>query len=130
MRVAVDAMGGDNAPAIEVEGAVAAAREFGIRVILVGDSGRIQQELAKHDCQGLNISVKHAGEVIGMHDSASDAVRKKKDSSIRVSFNLVKNGEADAVVSAGNSGATMAIGMFVLKRLNGIERPAIATIFP
>lgn len=130
MRVAVDAMGGDNAPAIEVEGAVAAAREFGIQVILVGDSGRLHQELAKHDCKGLNISVKHASEVIGMHDSASDAVRKKKDSSIRVSFDLVKNGEADAVVSAGNSGATMAIGMFVLKRLNGIERPAIATIFP
>lgn len=130
MRVAVDAMGGDNAPVIEVEGAVAAAREFGIQVILVGDSGRLHQELAKHDCKGLNISVKHASEVIGMHDSASDAVRKKKDSSIRVSFDLVKNGEADAVVSAGNSGATMAIGMFVLKRLNGIERPAIATIFP
>jgi glycerol-3-phosphate acyltransferase PlsX len=130
MRVAVDAMGGDNAPAIEVEGAVAAAREFGIQVILVGDSGRLHQELAKHDCKGLNISVKHASEVIGMHDSASDAVRKKKDSSIRVSFDLVKNGEADAVVSAGNSGATMAIGMFVLKRLTGIERPAIATIFP
>jgi phosphate acyltransferase len=130
MRVVVDAMGGDNAPAIEVEGAVAAAREFGIQVILVGDSGRLHQELAKYDCKGLNISVKHASEVIGMHDSASDAIRKKKDSSIRVSFNLVKNGEADAVVSAGNSGATMAIGMFVLKRLNGIERPAIATIFP
>jgi glycerol-3-phosphate acyltransferase PlsX len=130
MRVAVDAMGGDNAPAIEVEGAVAAAREFGIQVILVGESGRLHQELAKHDCKGLNISVKHASEVIGMHDSASDAVRKKKDSSIRVSFDLVKNGEADAVVSAGNSGATMAIGMFVLKRLTGIERPAIATIFP
>jgi glycerol-3-phosphate acyltransferase PlsX len=130
MRVAVDAMGGDNAPAIEVEGVVAAAREFGISVILVGDSGRLHQELAKHDCKGLNISVKHAGEVIGMHDSASDAVRKKKDSSIRVSFDLVKNGEADAVVSAGNSGATMAVGMFVLKRLSGIERPAIATIFP
>jgi glycerol-3-phosphate acyltransferase PlsX len=65
-----------------------------------------------------------------MHDSASDAVRKKKDSSIRVAFELVKNGEADAVVSAGNSGATMAAGMFVLKRLKGIERPAIAQIFP
>ncbi|MEI8356173.1 MAG: phosphate acyltransferase PlsX, partial [Deltaproteobacteria bacterium] len=130
MRVAVDAMGGDNSPAIEVEGAVAAAREFDIQVILVGDSERLSKELAKHDCKGLNVSVKHAAEVIGMHDSPSDAVRKKKDSSIRVSFNLVKNGEADAVVSAGNSGATMAVGMFVLKRLHGIERPAIATIFP
>ena len=130
MRVAVDAMGGDNAPMVEVEGAVAAAREFGISVTLVGDTGRIREELAKHDCKGLDLLIQHAAEVVGMHDSASDAVRKKKDSSIRVAFELVKQGSADAVVSAGNSGATMAAGMFVLKRLKGIERPAIAQIFP
>lgn len=130
MRVAVDAMGGDNAPAVEIEGVVAAVREFGIPVTVVGDSARLRLELAKHDSEGLDILIKHATEVVGMHDSPSDAVRKKKDSSIRVAFDLVRNGEADAVVSAGNSGATMAIGMFVLKRLNGIERPAIATIFP
>jgi glycerol-3-phosphate acyltransferase PlsX len=130
MRIAVDAMGGDNAPVVEVEGAVAAVREFGIPVALVGDTGRINQELARHDCHGLDIIVHHASEVVGMHDSASDAVRKKKDSSIRVAFDLVKNGTADAVVSAGNSGATMAAGMFVLKRLKGIDRPAIAQIFP
>lgn len=130
MRVAVDAMGGDNAPAIEIEGVVAAVREFGVPVTVVGDSERLHAELAKYDCAGLDIKIKHASEVVGMHDSASDAVRRKKDSSIRVAFDLVRNGEADAVVSAGNSGATMAIGMFVLKRLNGIERPAIATIFP
>lgn len=130
MRVAVDAMGGDNAPVVEVEGAVAAAREFGIAVTLVGDTDRLRQELAKHDCKGLDIVVHHATEVVGMHDSASDAVRKKKDSSIRVAFELVKHGIADAVVSAGNSGATMAAGMFILKRLKGIERPAIAQIFP
>jgi glycerol-3-phosphate acyltransferase PlsX len=130
MRVAVDAMGGDNAPAVEVEGAVAAAREFGIPVTLVGNSESLRLELAKHDCSGIDVSVKHASEVVDMHDSASDAVRKKKDSSIRVAFDLVRNGEADAVVSAGNSGATMAVGMFVLKRLNAIDRPAIATIFP
>jgi len=130
MRVAVDAMGGDNAPVVEVEGAVAAAREFGIPVTLVGDTDRLRQELAQYDTKGLNIDLKHASEVVGMHDSASDAVRKKKDSSIRVAFELVKEGLADAVVSAGNSGATMAAGMFVLKRLKGIERPAIAQIFP
>jgi glycerol-3-phosphate acyltransferase PlsX len=130
MRIAVDAMGGDNAPVVEVEGAVAAAREFGIPVTLVGDTVKVRQELAKHDCKGLDIVVQHAGEVVGMHDSASDAVRKKKDSSIRVAFELVKLGDADAVVSAGNSGATMAAGMFVLKRLKGIDRPAIAQIFP
>jgi len=130
MRVAVDAMGGDHAPVVEVEGAVAAAREFAIPVTLVGDTDRLRQELAKHDCQGLDITIQHAAEVVGMHDSASDAVRKKKDSSIRVAFELVKQGAADAVVSAGNSGATMAAGMFVLKRIKGIERPAIAQMFP
>ncbi len=130
MRVAVDAMGGDNAPVVEVEGTIAAVREFGIPVILVGDTERIKLELANHDCKGLDIAVRHASEVVGMHDSAADAVRKKRDSSIRVAFELVKNGEAAAVVSAGNSGATMAAGMFVLKRLAGIERPAIAQVFP
>jgi glycerol-3-phosphate acyltransferase PlsX len=130
MRVAVDAMGGDNAPAVEVEGAVSAAREFGIPVTLVGDTEKLRQELAKYDTKGLDIILQHASEVVGMHDSASDAVRKKKDSSIRVAFDLVKQGVADAVVSAGNSGATMAAGMFVLKRIKGIERPAIAQVFP
>ncbi len=130
MRVAVDAMGGDHAPVVEVEGAVAAARAFAIPVTLVGDTDRLRQELAKHDCQGLDIIIQQAAEVVGMHDSASDAVRKKKDSSIRVAFELVKQGAADAVVSAGNSGATMAAGMFVLKRIKGIERPAIAQVFP
>lgn len=128
--VAVDAMGGDHAPTVEVEGAVAAARRWGIAVILVGDAARLEEELRKHDTRDLKLSVRHASEVVGMHDSASDAVRKKKDSSIRVAFNLVKGGEAHAVVSAGNSGATMAAGMFVLKRIPGIDRPAIATIFP
>jgi glycerol-3-phosphate acyltransferase PlsX len=128
--VAVDAMGGDNAPAVEVEAAVSAARQWGLPVILVGDTVRIESELKKHRTEGLDIGIHHASEVVGMHDSASDAIRKKKDSSIRVAFGLVKNGEAHAVVSAGNSGATMAAGMFVLKRVRGIDRPAIATIFP
>jgi glycerol-3-phosphate acyltransferase PlsX len=130
MRVAVDVMGGDNAPHVEVEGAVAAAREFGVPVTLVGDRDKVQAELARHNTAGLDIKVWHASEVVGMHDSASDAVRKKKDSSIRVAFELVKGGEAAAVVSAGNSGATMAAGMFVLKRMKGIDRAAIAQLLP
>ncbi len=130
MRVAVDAMGGDNAPAVEVEGAVAASREFAIPVVLVGDEERLRQELAKHNATGLDITIHHASEVVGMHDSASDAVRKKRNSSVRLAFELVKEGNACAAVSAGNSGATMAAGMFVLKRITGIERPAIAQIFP
>lgn len=130
MRVAVDAMGGDNAPVVEVEGAVAACREFGLSVTLVGDRARLEQELAKHTLNGLDIDIFHASEVVGMHDSASDAIRKKRDSSVRRAFELVRDGEACAAVSAGNSGATMAAGMFVLKRIQGIERPAIAQLFP
>jgi len=123
-------MGGDNAPAVEVAGAVAACREFGIAITLVGDRARLEAELSKHQVNGLDIDIFHASEVVGMHDSASDAVRKKKNSSVRLAFELVKEGKACAAVSAGNSGATMAAGMFVLKRINGIERPAIAQIFP
>lgn len=128
--VAVDAMGGDNAPAVEVAGAVAAARKWGMAIVLVGDQEKVEQELANHDIGQLDIRIHHASEVVTMDDSASDAVRKKKDSSIRVAYDLVKQGDAHAVVSAGNSGATMAAGMFVTKRIAGIERPAIATIVP
>jgi len=128
--VAVDAMGGDNSPRYEVDGAVKAARRWQIPVVLVGQSEIVAEELSKHDTQGLDIRIEHASEVVGMQDSASDAVRKKKDSSIRVSFNMLKEGRANAVVSTGNSGATMAAGMFVLKRIPGIDRPAIATLVP
>ena len=107
-----------------------ACREFGISVTLVGDQARLEAELAKHSTDGLDIDIFHASEVVGMHDSASDAVRKKRNSSVRLAFELVKDGKACAAISAGNSGATMAAGMFVLKRISGIERPAIASIFP
>jgi phosphate acyltransferase len=129
-RVVVDAMGGDSAPAQEVAGAVMAAREWQIPVVLVGRTEPIEQELAQHNTAGLEIEIVQASEVVGMRDSASDAVRKKKDSSIRVAFELVKSGRANAVVSTGNSGATMAAGMFVLRRIPGIDRPAIATVVP
>jgi len=123
-------MGGDNSPHHEVDGAVKAARRWQIPIVLVGQSEIVAEELAKHDTQGLDIRIEHASEVVGMQDSASDAVRKKKDSSIRVSFNMLKEGRVNAVVSTGNSGATMAAGMFVLKRIPGIDRPAIATLVP
>ncbi|ABA88681.1 acyl-(acyl carrier protein)--phosphate acyltransferase [Syntrophotalea carbinolica DSM 2380] len=128
--VAVDAMGGDNAPEVEVEGAVAAARRWKIPIVLVGDQGRLDAVLSRYDLKGLDIAIRHATEVVGMHDSPSDAVRKKKDSSIRVAFDLLRGNEVQAVVSAGNSGATMAVGMFLCKRIPGIDRPAIATILP
>ncbi|MFO7576430.1 MAG: phosphate acyltransferase PlsX [Pelovirga sp.] len=129
MRVAVDAMGGDNSPVAEVAGAVVACRRWGCHVVLVGDTAVVQAELDKHDTSGLKIDLHHASEVVGMNDSPS-AVRRKKDSSIRVAFDLAKAGEAVAVVSAGNSGAIMAAGMMVFGRINGVERPAIGTSLP
>ena len=127
VKIAVDAMGGDNSPAAEVAGAVAACCEWDCSVVLVGDTGKIQVELDKHKVHGLSLEIHHASEVVGMHDSPSDALRKKKDSSIRVAFDLVHDGLASAVVSAGNSGAIMACGMYVYGRIKGIERPAIGT---
>lgn len=129
-KIAVDAMGGDNSPGVEVSGAIAACRNWGCEVVLVGDTAKIQAELDKHKTQGLKLDIHHASQVVGMHDSPSDAVRKKKDSSIRIAFDLAKQGLADAVVSAGNSGAIMASGMYVFGRVKGVERPAIGTSLP
>ncbi len=130
IKIAVDAMGGDNSPAAEVAGAVAACREWDCQVVLVGDTACIQAELDTHQTSGLNIEIQHASEVVGMHDSPSEVLRRKKDSSLRVAFNLVQQGSASAVVSAGNSGAVMACGMMVLGRIRGIDRPAIGTFLP
>ena len=128
-KIAVDAMGGDNSPQVEVAAAVSACRRWGCHVVLVGDTALVRPELDKHDSAGLKIDLHHASEVVSMDDSAS-AVRRKKDSSIRVAFDLVKAGEALAVVSAGNSGAIMAAGMLVCGRIKGVERPAIGTSLP
>jgi phosphate acyltransferase len=129
-RIAVDAMGSDAAPRVEVEGIVAAVRERGIDVVLVGDEPRLRAELVAAGANNGRIAIRHAAEVITMDDAPSMAVKQKKKSSMRVCFDLVKTGEADAVVSAGNSGAMMACGLFVLGRLPGVERPAIVTTFP
>lgn len=130
MRIAVDAMGGDYGPAVVVEGAVAAAREHGLAVALVGDQTAIEREIARLRASGLPLTIHHASQVIGMGESASQAVRRKRDSSLRVAAELVKEGEAGAFVSAGNTGAAMAIGMFVLGVLPGVDRPAIAVVLP
>ncbi|MES1204553.1 MAG: phosphate acyltransferase PlsX [Pseudomonadota bacterium] len=130
-RIAVDAMGADGAPGIEVEGAISAVRGHGISVILVGDEPRLREELRARGGDGIDlIEVRHASEVITMDDAPSMAVKQKKKSSMRICFDLVKAKEADAVVSAGNSGAMMACGLFVLGRLPGVERPAIVTSLP
>ncbi|PLX44414.1 MAG: phosphate acyltransferase PlsX [Deltaproteobacteria bacterium] len=130
MRIALDAMGGDLGPEVVVEGAVLAARERGVHVTLVGDRDLLTAELERHDVRGLPLTIHHASEVVTMDDSPSVALRRKKDSSMRVSLDLVKEGEANAAVSAGNSGAFMAKAMLVLRPLEGVERPAIATLMP
>ncbi len=130
MKIAVDAMGGDYAPGRVVEGAVLAARNFGVEILLVGDETRVMEELKRFDFSGLGISVRHAAEVVRMEDSPVEALRKKKNSSIRVAVDLVKNGEADAMISAGNTGAVMATAQFVLRTVQGVDRAAIATVLP
>jgi glycerol-3-phosphate acyltransferase PlsX len=113
-----------------IEGSVQAAREYGTHVILVGDREVLHRHLKQHDTTDLPISVQHATEVVGMHESPSSAVRRKRDSSIRVAFELVRAGEARGAVSAGNSGAAMGLAMMALRLLPGVERPAFAAPLP
>jgi len=128
--VAVDAMGGDHAPSAIVQGAINAARK-GRPVILVGPEGRIREELARHRAgHQLPIEIQNATEVVEMHDHPGQAMRRKKDNSIRVCFELVASGRATAMVSAGNSGAVMAGAILVLGRPAGVERPAIISALP
>jgi glycerol-3-phosphate acyltransferase PlsX len=130
ITIAVDAMGGDHAPRPEVEGAVAAAREFGVRILMVGLPPELKRELAKHPHRGLPIEIVPASEVITMHDSPSQAFRKKKDSSAHVAAKLVRGGLADGLISAGNTGAVMAVARFGLGTLPSVDRPALAAPFP
>ena len=127
-KIAVDAMGGDHAPAVEVEGALLAAQELGVEVVLVGQKESVERELARHAPKPA-IEIVPASQVVAMHESASNALRKK-DSSMKVAFELMKRGEVEAVVSAGNSGAMMATGMFVMGTLSGVARPAILIVVP
>ncbi len=130
MKLALDAMGGDHAPAVTVTGAVEAARELGVEIILVGIEETVRQELAKHKTAGLPISVVHAPEVLDMTDHAAAAARSKRDSSMAVGTRLVKDGQVDAFITCGNTGGALATGLFVLGRIQGIKRPALTTIFP
>lgn len=133
-RIVVDAMGSDDHPVPDVTGAVQAAREYGVEIILVGDEEKIQPVLEKQNTQGLNIRVVHAPEMLGMDDKGEKLVLKAraKDSknSMAVGMDLVKRGEADAFVTAGNTGAGMVTALFRLGRIRGVDRPALAPIFP
>ncbi len=131
LTIAVDAMGGDHAPKSEVEGAVRAARSLGVKVILVGQEDLVRRELALYDDHPkLPIEVVHASERITMEDSAAKAVRTKRDSSMRVASRLVRDGVAQGFVSAGNTGALMATAKMVQGVVPGVDRPALAGVFP
>ena len=131
MKIALDAMGGDYAPAVTIEGAIETVDDFeGIDIILVGDENSIRRELDSKRYLPNRISIKHASQVVGMDESPAVAIRKKRDSSISKAIELVKNGEADAMVSAGHSGAVMATALLFLRASPGVDRPAIATIMP
>jgi len=129
--ISLDAMGGDNAPVSEVAGAVETIKDTeGISIILTGNKEIVERELAKFSFDSSRISVRHASEVISMHESAADALRKKPDSSIAVGLKLLKSKEADAFISAGNTGAVMAASLFTLGRIANVSRPTIGSRFP
>ena len=130
VRVALDAMGGDNAPGEVVLGAIQAAREYSMGVYLVGREDAIRAELAKHDTSGLDLPIVHTDEVIEMDEHPASAVRRKKNASMTLALQLVRDGSALGAVSAGNSGAMMAASIFTLKRIEGVDRPALGTVFP
>ena len=128
--VALDAMGGDYAPAEPVKGAIEAIKELNVDIKLVGREEEIKAELAKYQYDKERISVVHAEEVIGTDEVPTMAIRRKKNSSLVVALNMVKNGEADGIVSAGSTGALLTGALFIIGRLEGVERPALGTCLP
>lgn len=130
MRIILDGMGGDNAPAAVVEGAILASKEIEHEIVIVGQEELIQQELNKYRYNPEKIAVVNAREVITNEEAPVRAVRSKKDSSIVRGINMVKNGEGDIFISAGSTGALLSGGLFILGRIQGIDRPALASIYP
>ena len=130
MAIAVDVMGGDSPLTVQIEAAVRAIRDFAIEVVLVGAEDQISKTLKQHSYDQHKLRIVNSTEIVEMNESPAQALRQKKNSSIRVAVDLVKAGEAEAIVSAGNTGASMAIAKFVFKSIEGIERPAIAALMP
>lgn len=129
MRIALDAMGSDNCPVPDVEGAVLAARQYGDLIYLVGEEPLIQRELAKYDVSGLKLEVVHAPQTITMTDKPGEVGKSKPQSSMHLGMNLIRDGKADAFVTAGNTGAALAIAtLFTLKRIPGVKRPALTAL--
>ena len=132
MRIIVDAMGGDNAPLAPVQGALQAVKEYGVEVVLVGRGEEILKALRSEGVDGLpkGLSITHADQVVEMCDNPATAFKEKKDSSLTVGLNMVKNGEGDAFVSAGSTGALLAGATLLVKRIKGIRRAAMAPVVP
>jgi glycerol-3-phosphate acyltransferase PlsX len=129
LKIAVDAMGGDRAPDAVVEGALLAARDLDVEIVLVGPKEVVEQKLSEHGAVPPSIQIAHASQIVAMDESPTAALRKR-DSSLMVAYALMHQGEVQAVVSAGNSGAMMAIGMFVVGNLPQVDRPAISVVLP
>lgn len=129
-RIAIDVMGGDHGPDVIVEGALAGARRFDAAVLLVGIPSEIASALDRHDTSGIDLDIVGAAEVIGMDEHPAQAVRRSPESSVNVTTRLIAESRADAMVSAGNSGAVMAGAVMQLGRISGVERPAIASYLP
>jgi len=130
VRIAVDAMGGDHAPLVNVDGAVAAAREYGIASLLVGRTAELERLLRDTGYRGPDIEIVEAPEVVTMDEPATAAIRKKRNSSIRVAANCVRDGRAQGLVSAGHTGAAMVSAKMVVGMIEGVDRPALATVLP
>lgn len=130
MKIIIDAMGGDNAPEEIVKGAVEALKEYNIDIILTGDENEIEKILKKENADTSRLEIVHTTEVITNNDHPAQVIRKKKDSSMVVGMRLLKEGKGDAFISAGNTGAILAGGLFVVGRIKGIDRPALSPILP
>ncbi|MEE1351536.1 MAG: phosphate acyltransferase PlsX [Clostridia bacterium] len=130
IKILIDVMGGDNAPHAPIEAAVKATNELDVHMILVGDTEIIEKELKKYKYEKDNISIAHAPDVISNYDEPAKAVRQRKEASVVVASNMLKNGDADAMLSMGSTGALLTAGLLIVGRIKGILRPAIATVLP
>lgn len=130
MKIAVDAFGGDNAPLVILKGAAAAVKEFGVEILLAGDEQKIKECASSNGIELTGMEIVHTDEVFDMHDQPTEIVKSKKNTSLGVAMQLVADGKADAVVSAGSTGAIIVGATFIVKRIKGIKRPALGTVTP
>ena len=130
MKIVIDGMGGDNAPKSNVEGIVNAIKEYGVDIIVTGDKEILEKEFSNYDFDKSKLEIIHTTEIIENEDKPVKAIRSKKDSSMVVALRMVKENKADAIVSAGNTGALLAGGLFVVGRIKGIDRPCLCPAIP